>query len=223
MQRAQKVNRILTTLACTVVAITALSQTAGRPTLVVGITIDQLRSDYIELLRTHFGQGGFNRLLRDGVCISNTTFDLATPGRTAATALIYTGAYPNINGISRPAVYDAESKTSSPIISDRNFIGNNTDETYSPAAIKVSTLSDEVRIDNNGIGQVYAIAPNADQAIIMAGHAANGAFWINDESGKWASSTFYKDFPSVVAARNFGDALRTRVDTMKWTPSMSVN
>lgn len=223
MQRAQKVNRILTTLACTVVAITALSQTTGRPTLVVGITIDQLRSDYIELLRSHFGQGGFNRLLRDGVCISNTTFDLATPGRAAATALIYTGAYPNVNGISRPAVYDVESKTSSPIITDRNFIGNNTDETYSPVAIKVSTLSDEVRIDNNGIGQVYAIAPNADQAIIMAGHAANGAFWINDESGKWASSTFYKDFPSVVAARNFGNALTTRIDTMKWTPAMSVN
>ncbi len=39
------------------VAMSALSQTiGGRPTLIVGITIDQLRSDYIDLLQSHFGK-----------------------------------------------------------------------------------------------------------------------------------------------------------------------
>ena len=49
------------------VAFTALAQSAnGRPTLVVGIVIDQLRSDYIELLQQRFSDSGFNRLISDG-------------------------------------------------------------------------------------------------------------------------------------------------------------
>jgi len=42
---------------------------------------------------------------------------------------------------------------------------------------------------------VYAVAPFRDAAILSAGHVANGAFWINQETGKWCSTTYYKDFP----------------------------
>lgn len=37
-----------------------------RPQLVVGIVIDGLEQDYIDLLRDSFGKGGFNRLLEKG-------------------------------------------------------------------------------------------------------------------------------------------------------------
>ena len=57
----------------------------------------------------------------------------------------------------------------------------------------------------------------------MAGHAANGAFWISDKTGKWASSTFYKDYPTTISTRNMLMPLRSRLDTLTWRPSMDIN
>ena len=45
------------------VAMSALSQvSSGRPTLIVGISIDQLRGDYLDLRQSQFGNGGFKRI-----------------------------------------------------------------------------------------------------------------------------------------------------------------
>ena len=35
---------------------------------------------------------------------------------------------------------------------------------------------------------MYAIAPNCDAAIFAAGHAGNGAFWLNPNTGKWSDN-----------------------------------
>lgn len=206
------------------VAVSALSQASGgRPTLIVGISIDQLRSDYIDLLQSHFGNDGFKKLMREGAHIENTVFDMARLDMATATAVLYTGAYPNVNGITGYKTYNDEKGSISRILNDPKFIGNATDETLSPMAIKVSTISDELKMDNNGIGDVYAIAPDAQQAIIMAGHAADGAFWISDKTGKWASSTFYKEYPATFSMRNMTHPLTQRLDTLAWRPALNVN
>lgn len=206
------------------VAMSALSQTSqGRPTLIVGITIDQLRSDYIDLLQSRFGEDGFKRLMRDGVHFENTVFDMSRLDKATTTAVLYTGAYPNVNGITGYRTYDEGSQRIARILNDPKFIGNATDETLSPMAIRVSTVSDELKMDNNGIGKVYAIASDPQQAIIMAGHAADGAFWISDKTGKWASSTFYKDYPTTINLRNMTNPLSQRLDTLTWRPLLNVN
>ena len=67
MRRKKQINRLVTSIVASMVALGALSQVKGeQPQLVVGIVIDQLRSDYIELMQSKFGQGGFNRRMRDG-------------------------------------------------------------------------------------------------------------------------------------------------------------
>ena len=225
MRKKKQVNRLISSVIFSLVALSALSQTvaSGKPTLIVGITIDQLRSDYIQLLQSHFGENGFKRLLRDGICIENAVFKIADVNKITSTALLYSGAFPNVNGITGEMLYDEAAKKASKIFNDTKYIGNTTDETYSPMALKVSTISDELRMDNNGIGSVYAIAPDAQQALIIAGHAANGAFWINGETGKWASTTFYKEFPSAVMLRNLNHPLSSRIDTLHWSPVISVN
>lgn len=206
------------------VAMSALSQVSGgRPTLIVGISIDQLRNDYLDLLQSQFGNGGFKRLMQDGAKLETVVFDMARLDKATSTAGIYTGTYPNINGITGVKTYSEDSRRITPALNDPKYIGNATDETLSPMAIKVSTLSDEVRMDNNGIGDVYAIAPDAQQAIIMAGHAANGAFWISDKTGKWASSTFYKDYPTTISSQNMRRPLKARLDTLTWRPRLDIS
>ena len=224
MRKKKQVNRFVSSMIFSLVAMSALSQTiGGRPTLIVGITIDQLRSDYIDLLQSHFGENGFKRLLRESAHFENLVFDMSRLDKATTTAVIYTGAYPNVNGISAYERYDDEQKRIFHVLNDPAFIGNATDETLSPMALKVSTISDELKMDNNGIGSVYAIAPDAQQAIIMAGHAADGAFWISDNTGKWASTTFYKSYPINITNRNLTHPIPERLDTLTWRPLLDIN
>lgn len=193
-----------------------------RPSLVVGIMIDGLNQDYLNHLRHLFGNNGFNRLLREAVILQNV--DFGTPlDNIAATAVIHTGTSPSTNGIPCEVVYDYENGMVRPILYDSTKIGNYTNETFSPSALRVSTLSDEIKIDGDGTNYVHSISPNAFQAIVMSGHASNSAFWINNETGKWATTTYYKDVPTSIVSRNYSKPLSSRIDTMAWTPSLSLN
>ena len=70
------------------VAMSALSQvSSGRPTLIVGISIDQLRGDYLDLLQSQFGNGGFKRLMAEGAQLDNVVFDMAQLDKTTSTAV----------------------------------------------------------------------------------------------------------------------------------------
>ena len=192
-----------------------------RPSLVVGIMIDGLNQEYIDQLQHLFGNNGFNRIFKDGAIIPNVDYG-TTLDNVAATTMIYTGAAPSINGIPCSIIYNSEKCKTYPILLDPSKIGNYTDETYSPAALLVSTLSDEIKIDGDGLNQIHSISPDALQSIIMAGHAANSAFWINDISGKWATTTYYKDVPNTITSRNYRTPLSTRLDTLSWTPTLPI-
>lgn len=223
MRKRRQINRLLTSMLLSMVTISALSQSKDRPTLVIGIMIDQLRSDYLDLLQSHFGQNGFNLLMREGAYFDNVDFGVSNLDATSGTAIIFTGTYPNINGIPAAKIYDSKKRLPDYVLSDVTKIGNFTDETLSPQALAVSTIADEIRIDSNGMGYVYAIAPDAQQAIILAGHAGNSAFWINDVTGKWATTTFYKDVPPLMPVRNYQQPLSARMDTMSWSPVLSLD
>ncbi|MBR5102649.1 MAG: alkaline phosphatase family protein, partial [Muribaculaceae bacterium] len=82
----------------------------------------------------------------------------------------------------------------------------------------VTTLTDELKLASHGKSRIYAIAGDAAMAITLAGHAVNGAYWINDNTGRWATTTFYREMPPCLQERNYAKALSLRVDTMKWEP-----
>lgn len=193
-----------------------------RPTLVVGIYVEGLSSDYINLLRGNFGKDGFNKVIENGVTIENVDFGPRIDA-TAATAMLVTGAAPGVNGIPAARVWDTDARTDYPILLDPSKIGNFTNETFSPEALKVSTISDEIRISDGGLGLVHSVAPDAQIAIILAGHAGNSGFWINDINGKWSTSTFYKDTPTAVTKRNYGITLASRLDTLAWNPAQPLD
>lgn len=214
-------NRLITSVICGLVGInTMLYADASRPKLVVGIMIDQLRTDYIEYLQNLFGEKGFKKLMKDGAFLKDVDFKVNGLDVASGTAMIYTGGYPRHNGVSSSKVYDPAAKDMIPALHDQAIIGNFTSETYSPVNLRLSTISDEIAIDGAGLGGVYSIAPDAQQAIIMAGHSGNSAFWINDNTGKWATTTYYKDTPVQVTQRNYSYPITSRIDTMQWKPAL---
>lgn len=211
--------RLLRTLVAGLAGIQGITLAAeSRPKLVVGIMVDQLRTDYLESLRDMLGPGGFKRLMESGVYLRDVDFK-ANPGdAVSAAAVIQTGAYPRKNGVTGSMFFDPSKKSMAPIFQDDKFLGNSTDEKYSPAALRVTTITDALSIDENGKTRVHSIAPDAGEAIVLAGHNGNSAFWINEESGRWSSTTYYSDLPDILQEKNYITPLISRIDTVKWEP-----
>src|SRR5574344_137740 len=83
------------------------------PRLVVNITIDQFRSDYMETFCTLFKDGGFNKLLNGGRVYEEAVNDFVPADRASANATISTGSLPYYNGIVASSWLDR--KTTRPV------------------------------------------------------------------------------------------------------------
>ncbi len=189
-----------------------------RPALVLNLVVDGLDREYVEHLMQYFGEGGLKKLFGEGVVFNNVDFGTSL-STSAATSVLMTGASPQVTGITSDLIYDPAQKRPFPAMYDPATLGNFTDETYSPEALRVSTISDELKIAGAGTSQIFSIAPEPSQAIILAGHSGNNAAWLSDRNANWATSTYYRDVPTVISYRNRLSPLSQRIDTMTWQPS----
>ena len=187
----------------------------SKPTLLLNITVEGLNESNLDLLRDLFTKEGFNLLYDKGVAIPNVVYG-PNIDATAAISMIATGAAPTYSNIPGDTRFDAQTRESRPILEDAR-------RQLSPATLAVSTLSDEIRIAEGGTNNVYSLAANPRQAVILAGHAGNAALWVNDVNGQWTSSSFYKDFPTTVTSSNFSEPLSNRLDTIRWAPALDIN
>ena len=193
------------------------------PKLVVGITIDQLRGDYLEHFKKTFGEKGFKRLLSEGVVYNQVAYNFPAPDKASAIATIYTGTVHFYHGIVNDKKLSNEDFTEISSFSDDKFMGNFTSEKLSPLPLKVTTITDELKIASNGKSDVFAFAPDASQALSSGGHAASGAFWIEDFSGRWATTTFYTTHHPFVDQYNRSNlSLNTKINSLVWKPKLAL-
>jgi hypothetical protein len=59
--------------------------------------------------------------------------------------------------------------------------------------LRATTLGDELRLATQGKARVFGISLKDRAAILPAGQAANGAFWIDTLSGQFTTSTYYME------------------------------
>lgn len=212
--------KLLTSLIA-VLVISQMQAQQNAPKLVVCITVDQLRGDYIDYFYNTFGENGFKRLMNQGLVYNNIRFEFKNVDRSNSFATIFTGSNPCFHGITGDKTFDPETQKETSSLYDKEFLGNYTKENYSPKSLTGSTIGDELKVASQGRSDVYAIAPSSESAILSAGHAANGAFWIDDLNGKWATTTYYKGVPWYVDRYNNGtESLASRVESMIWTPTL---
>jgi hypothetical protein len=193
---------------------------AARPKLVVNIVVDQLRTDYIEYLQSYFGEEGFRRLMRDGVYLRDVEFNTSGLDLASATAMLQTGAYPSHTGVPAATIYDNATGTTRPALTDAKG-STITNDSFTPEGLRLTTVADELAVNSDGASQIYSIAFDPQQAVILAGHAGTSALWINNTSGNWATTSYYGGLPTYASTRNFRQALSQRVDTMTWRPGGS--
>ena len=215
--------RFLTSLLAMVALAGLQAQTIPEvPKLVVGLTIDQLRMDYIEAFSAMYGERGFKRLWKEGRVYRNAEYEFVGVDKSSAVAAIYTGTNPYVNGIVANAWLDRSSLRVINCVDDPNFMGIYTSESTSSSRLKVSNLSDELMIATQGVAEVYSIAPTREMAVLSAGHTSKGAFWINDETGKWSGTTYYDNFPTWVSDYNDRQGLDFRISELTWGPYLPV-
>ena len=70
-----------------------------RPALVVVISIDQFRADYLERFREHFGPAGFNLLLEQGADFADCHYQHSITKTACGHSVMLTGVYANVHGI----------------------------------------------------------------------------------------------------------------------------
>lgn len=184
----------LTLLAALVAANKLNAQTMHSvPKLVVNITIDQLNNNYLEAFSPLYCDDGFKKLVKQGLIFNNASYPFSSVDRASAIASIVTGTTPYYNSIIGCKWLNRESLRPTFCVADNNYMGFSTLENSSPKHMKTSTIGDELKISTDGKGQVYSIAPFREAAILSAGHAADGAIWIDDQTGYWCSTSYYSE------------------------------
>lgn len=178
----------------------------GRPKLVVGIVVDQMRWDYFYRYTDKYTNNGFKRLLTEGYVCEQTFINYfpsyTAPGHTA----IYTGSVPAIHGITGNNWFDRNEGKIVYCTEDstvQSLGGSKKAGQQSPHRMFTTTVCDELRLATNFKSKTVGIAIKDRGGILPAGHTANAAYWYDGANGNWISSSYYmKELPQWVQKFN---------------------
>lgn len=178
-----------------VAAFTAQGQEQiARPKLVVGIVVDQMRWDFLYKYYEKYGENGLKRMMNGGFNCQNTMINYLPTFTGPGHATIYTGSVPAIHGIAAndwrdnktgKFVYCAEDKTV------QTIGGSKKAGLMSPTNMYTTTITDELKIATQQKAKVFGIGIKDRGSILPAGHSADGAFWFDDSTGNFITSSFY--------------------------------
>ncbi len=178
-------------------AVVCPAQTPARPKLVVGIVVDQMRYDFLYRYQAHYGAGGFRRLLAEGFSCEQTHYNYMPTYTGPGHAAIYSGTTPAVNGVIANDWWDPEWRKNRYVTADPRYrtVGGTVGKVgqHSPSVMLSTTVTDELRMANNFRSKVVGVCLKDRGSILPAGHIPNAAYWFDDDTGNWITSTYYPD------------------------------
>ena len=189
-----------------------------RPKLIIGIIVDQMRWDYLNYYDYTFGDDGFRRLLGGGYSFDNCMIDYIPTVTAVGHTAVYTGSVPAITGIAGNNFYIGDTKTYCCADNAVSTVGSTTDEAgrMSPRNLRVTTMTDAVKMAQDGHSKTVGISLKDRGAILPAGHTADAAYWFDNAEGVFITSTYYMDtLPAWV--REFNEA-NHRTEDVRYNP-----
>ena len=175
-----------------------------KPKLVLAITVDQFRYDFLTRYRSEYTTG-LNRLLTRGAVYTNANYEhfytVTAPGHST----FLSGAFPSVSGIIGNEWFEPASGKRVTSVSDDavKLLGGATEGGSSPHRLLVNTVGDELKIATSGKSRVFSVSLKDRSAILPAGKMADGAFWVEAKTGNIVSSSYYfADLPAWVKDLN---------------------
>ncbi|MCQ4036317.1 alkaline phosphatase PafA [Kaistella montana] len=198
-----------------------------RPKLVVGLVIDQMRWDYLYRYYDKFGNDGFKRLLNEGYSLNNVHINYVPTVTALGHTSIYTGSVPAIHGIAGndwtdkttgKNVYCTTDESVMPVGTTDKKVGS-----HSPKNLWSTTITDELRLATNFQAKVVGVSLKDRASILPAGHNPTGAFWFDDSSGNFVTSSYYmNDLPQWL--KNFNaQNLPEKLIANGWNTLLPIN
>ena len=170
--------------------------------LVLVLTVDQFRGDYLERFDPVF-QSGFARLREKGVLFIDAHQDHAVTHTGPGHASISTGTYPSRSGVITNEWFDRKRQRSMYCVGDADWplIGSIFPNSgRSPNNLQVSGLPDWLK-ERWPDSRVFTASYKDRAAILLGGHAADSAYWYRN--GDFVTSSYYEaSYPQWVKAFN---------------------
>jgi predicted AlkP superfamily pyrophosphatase or phosphodiesterase len=165
-----------------------------KPRLVIGIVVEELNYNQLEKFHDKLGENGIKRLINEGTYFKNASYEYLLTQSAPGHATIATGAEPSFHGITSDDWYIPLKNELINCTKDINVNatgGSFESGLHSPVNLLVSTFSDELAMATNKKAKVFGVGLRESSAILSAGHAANAAFWFDNTTGTWMSSSYY--------------------------------
>lgn len=155
---------------------------AGRPRLVVFITVDQMRADYADRWASQLS-GGLKRLTTQGAFFTNAFQDHGVTETAPGHSVTMSGRFPRSTGILRntAGVEDPQA----PLVTSR-------DPGASPFRFRGSTLIDWIRT-RDPRSRALSVSRKDRGAILPMGRAKQNVFWYATSNGEMTTSRYYAD------------------------------
>jgi len=164
---------------------------ATQPTLLVFITVDQMRADYLDKWKSQF-TGGLKRLVDGGALFTNAHHDHAITETAPGHATTMSGRFPRSTGISRNL---AGVNDSTPLVAGAQGLG------ASPARFRGTTLTDWLTTANPKT-HALSVSYKDRGAILPIGRSKQDVYWYSP-SGIFTTSRWYRDsLPAWVTTYN---------------------
>lgn len=196
------------------------AQNRPTPKLLVGIMVDQMRPDYLTRFAADFGPDGFNRLRREGMECRNTHYNYIPTVTGPGHSSVYTGTTPRYHGIVGNSWYDRRLRHDVYCTDDTTvqLVGTAQGMGVSARNQVSTTLGDELKMTYGGRSKVLALSLKDRASALPAGHMADGAYWLDTNTGDFISSTFY--VPQLPAWVNEFNAQKKAAAyrSQPWTP-----
>jgi predicted AlkP superfamily pyrophosphatase or phosphodiesterase len=196
-----KTRVLISLLISWLIPVTLNSQTRNRippeePKLIIALVVDQMRYDFIYRYWEKFEENGIRKLVGSGTFCKNASYNYLINETAVGHSTISTGALPSHHGIISNKWYDNLRDEIIYCVGDekvRTVGGSYESGLSSPRNLLASTIGDEINLASNFRSKVMGVALDNSAAILSAGHSADCAYWYDDATGNWISSTYYLD------------------------------
>ena len=187
----------------------------AQPRLVVIVSIDQFRGDYLARFGAHFGEDGFKRIQHDGFTYEQCFFPTANTETGPGHATIVTGAYGHRTGIAQNNWFDAAEGTDVYCVGDATVAtvrattpsSDAKKGSFSPARLLAGTVGDVLETATAGHSKTVSVSLKDRSAVLMGGRSCDRTLWFDIATGEFVSSSFYSDtIPQWVVDFNASDA-----------------
>ncbi len=172
------------------------------PKLVLVLSVDQMRFDYLTRFRPLY-KAGLKTLLERAAVFSNAHYRHANSETGPGHAVIASGQSAPYTGIIANEWYDSLLKRQVNVVEDPSVVAlGGAGRGASPIHFQGFTIGDMLK-KKNAASRVVGISVKDRSAILMAGPRADAAYWFEAQVGNFVTSTYYmKTAPAWLQAWN---------------------